>query len=283
MKEKIFKTAPLPFQGQKRNFIKQFQTALTEFVELHGVTTVVDLFGGSGLLSHTAKRMFPQLRVVYNDFDGFTQRLESIDATNEILSEIRPLLAPLDKGARVDPIVTRSILEVIKQRESRGIYVDYITLSSSLLFSANYATTYEALSRERLYNNIKLTDYNVAGYIEGLEVARKDYKALYDEFEECPGVLFVIDPPYLSTDVSTYSSMKYWRLKNYLDVLNLLKDDHYVFFTSDKSSLVELFEWLEANFMLRNPFSRAKVSKHLVRVNKSGGYTDLMYYKAAKR
>lgn len=32
-KVKIFTAAPLPFQGQKRNFIKEFKATLTEFRE----------------------------------------------------------------------------------------------------------------------------------------------------------------------------------------------------------------------------------------------------------
>ena len=44
--------APLPFQGQKRKFLKDFKSALTEFSP---TATYVDLFGGSGFLSHTVK------------------------------------------------------------------------------------------------------------------------------------------------------------------------------------------------------------------------------------
>lgn len=283
MVRKVFKTAPLPFQGQKRNFVPQFKEALKVFVEKHQVSTIVDLFGGSGLLSHTAKSMYPRLHVIYNDFDNFRQRLDSVNITNAILGEIRPLVAHLPKHGKIDPLIARSVLEVIKEREVKGLFVDYITLSSSLLFSANYVTSYEALAKETLYQNLKKVDYETAGYLDGLEVVRMDYKALYEEYKGKDGILFVIDPPYLSTDVSTYNSMKYWRLKNYLDVMKLLEGNNYVFFTSNKSSLIELYDWLEANYMLRNPFSKAVVSKYLARTGGGGGYTDLMYYRAIKK
>ena len=45
---KNYNQSPLPFQGQKRNFLKAFKLALNEFSTQ---TIFVDLFGGSGLLS----------------------------------------------------------------------------------------------------------------------------------------------------------------------------------------------------------------------------------------
>lgn len=46
-------SAPLPFVGQKRMFAKEFIKVLEQFPE---DTVFVDLFGGSGLLSHIAKK-----------------------------------------------------------------------------------------------------------------------------------------------------------------------------------------------------------------------------------
>ena len=54
--------APLPFQGQKRRFLKPFRTALEDFPD---DAIYVDLFGGSGLLSHTVKQMYPDAKVIY--------------------------------------------------------------------------------------------------------------------------------------------------------------------------------------------------------------------------
>ena len=45
-------SAPLPFVGQKRMFAKEFIKVLEQFPE---DTVFVDLFGGSGLLSHITK------------------------------------------------------------------------------------------------------------------------------------------------------------------------------------------------------------------------------------
>ncbi len=78
-----YKCAPLPFMGQKRYFLRDFTEVLQQ-VEGE-IDTMVDLFGGSRLLSHTPKRVLPGCRVVYNDFDRYIDRLAAVDTTNEIL------------------------------------------------------------------------------------------------------------------------------------------------------------------------------------------------------
>lgn len=85
-KQTVYISAPLPFQGQKRRFIGEFRKALSQFPD---AATFVDLFGGSGLLSHVAKRERPDARVIYNDFDDFHLRLENIPRTNALLARIR--------------------------------------------------------------------------------------------------------------------------------------------------------------------------------------------------
>ena len=56
---KIYNQAPLPFQGQKRRFVKPFKEALKSFPN---DAVYIDLFGGSGLLSHTVKSVYPNLQ-----------------------------------------------------------------------------------------------------------------------------------------------------------------------------------------------------------------------------
>ena len=72
MCKKVYNSAPLPFMGQKRRFVKDFKKVLKS---TSCITTIVDLFGGSGLLSHVAKSVLPQVRVIYNDYDGYSERI----------------------------------------------------------------------------------------------------------------------------------------------------------------------------------------------------------------
>ena len=87
--QNTFKQAPLPFIGQKRMFLKHFETVLNENIKGDGEGwTIIDTFGGSGLLSHAAKAIKPKARVIYNDFDGYAERLAHIDDINKLRAEL---------------------------------------------------------------------------------------------------------------------------------------------------------------------------------------------------
>lgn len=98
MKRKQWKSVPLPFQGQKKGFVRYFSEAVKEYPSN---VTYVDLFGGSGLLSHTVKCVHPNAKVIYNDYDNFRQRLEAIPQTNKILDELRALNLQTPRNKRI--------------------------------------------------------------------------------------------------------------------------------------------------------------------------------------
>ncbi len=273
MSNKVFTSAPLPFMGQKRRFIKQFKTALTEY---QNVNTFVDLFGGSGLLSHITKHERPGARVIYNDYDDYHLRLLNVERTNQILEHIRPLVKDCKEDKKLPNDVKQIVIDYLRHQEQNG-FVDYITISSSLLFSMNYSTTLADFEKQTLYNCVRKSNYNSSGYLDGLEVVKYDYKALFDKFKGNNDVVFLVDPPYLSTEVGTYNN--YWRLADYLDVLKVLKDTNYFYFTSDKSSIIELCDWLEKNLEANNPFKGSVKYEIPVKVNHNAGYTDIMLYK----
>lgn len=274
-KKKSYQQAPLPFQGQKRRFQTTFKDSLKAFQTCN---VFVDLFGGSGLLSQWTKETRPDAVVIYNDFDNYSRRVANIENTNRLLAHFRMILGnePLNKV--VSKEARAAILKSIQREEKQSGYVDYITISSSLLFSMNYATNYADLAKQTMYNVVRKNDYQPApDYLTGVEIVNMDYRQLFDRWKHVPGVVFLVDPPYLSTDCTTYSN--YWKLANYLDVLQTLKGTNYYYFTSNKSSILELTDWLEKNLGGDNPFSGAKRIEVNARMNHNSGYTDIMLYK----
>lgn len=267
---KVYSSAPLPFQGQKRRFVKDFKEVLKKF---DNITTVVDLFGGSGLLSHVTKRERPDVRVVYNDYDYFCDRLANVPTTNEILSRIRSVLQGVEPDKKVPAEQRDQILAIISEYSEKG-YVDYITLGSSLLFSSRWVKTFQELSKETMYNVVRKANFDVTGYLDGLEIVHKDYKELFAQFKDDKDVLFLIDPPYLATDVVSYEN--YWKLSDYLDVLKLLVGTKYVYFTSNKSQIVELCEWISTNASIGNPFKNVEMRTQQTSLNYHTSYTDIM-------
>ena len=152
-------------------------------------------------------------------------------------------------------------------------------MSSLLLFSGNYVTNLDELKASTLYNKVKQNNYdvNAAEYLHGLEIVKYDYFALYNQYKDVPNVLFIVDPPYLTTDTKTYLSDQYWKLSDFLNVINVLNQSNFVPFTSNKSSLIELCEWLSINHNINNPFENADLKTHETRLNPTSKYIDMMF------
>ena len=276
---KQYLSAPLPFVGQKRMFAREFIQVLKRYPD---DAVLVDLFGGSGLLSHITKYQKPGASVVYNDFDNYRQRLENIPRTNVLLDKIRAVVASVPRRKFLPKKTKETILRLIEQEEHRYGYVDYITLSSSLLFSMKYATNLEELRKETFYNTVRKCDYNPClDYLDGLEIVSCDYKELFNKYKDMPDVVFLIDPPYLSTEVGTYTMN--WGLSDYLDVLQTLVGTNYIYFTSNKSSIIELCDWIGKNNALGNPFIGSEKVEFNAHMNYNSSYTDIMLYKKTDR
>lgn len=272
-KKKIYQSAPLPFMGQKRMFAKEFRNVLGQFPD---DAVYIDLFGGSGLLAHITKHEKPVARVVYNDFDNYRQRLENAGRTNALLAELREMVRDCPRGKLLSKELHERIIHRLEAEEAAG-FVDYITLSSSLLFSMKYVTDLDALRKESFYNNVKLSDYASDGYLDGLEVVSMDYRELVSQYQDAKNVVYLVDPPYLSTEVGTYRMR--WRLSDYLDVLTILKGKSYVYFTSNKSDILELCQWIGQNHWIGNPFDGATRTEMHRTMNYNAAYTDIMLYK----
>lgn len=267
-------SAPLPFVGQKRMFAQKFKEVLKEYPDN---SVFVDLFGGSGLLSHITKREKPNATVIYNDYDNYRMRLNNINRTNTLLSDLRKLTIDCPRQKLIPEPIRGLILERLRQEETTG-FVDYITISSSLLFSMKYCMNLKDLQKESFYNNIRKQDYPLcADYLNGLEIVSCDYKELVKKYNNLPNVVFLVDPPYLSTEVGTYRMN--WRLSDYLDVLSILVDKSFIYFTSNKSSILELCCWMGNHPNIGNPFNNAKKEEFNARMNYNSTYTDIMLYK----
>ena len=222
--------------------------------------------------------MRPDAKVVYNDFDNYRKRLENIPRTNLLLADFRRIAEGVSRHKPITGEARERIYRRIEQEEKEWGYVDYITISSSLMFSMKYKMSLDGMRKEVLYNNIRKADYALCDdYLEGLEITSRDYREVFNEYKDMPNVVFLVDPPYLSTDVTTYSMC--WRLSDYLDVLTVLNGHSFIYFTSNKSSIVELCQWMGKNRTLGDPFEGCVKSEFNAHMNYNAGYTDMMLYK----
>ena len=273
----MYLSAPLPFVGQKRRFAREFTKVLGQYPD---GTMFVDLFGGSGLLSHLARRCKPHSKVVYNDYDGYSQRLRHIPETNTLLARLREIVRDIPRNRRITGEARQQVLDALREHERLYGYLDYITISTSLLFSMKYALSLADMEKETLYNSVRLSDFPLADdYLEGITIVTADYREVFNQYKDVPGVVFLVDPPYLSTEVGTYSM--YWRLSDYLDVLTILAGHRFVYFTSNKSSILELCDWMGKHPTVGNPFKGCRRVEFNAQMNYNSAYTDIMLYKPA--
>ena len=159
--------------------------------------------------------------------------------------------------------------------------MDYITLSSSLLFSMKYVLDFEAPAKSKslLLTPSAARIIVVTAILDGLEITSCDYKELFARYKDTPNVVFLVDPPYLSTEAGTYKM--YWKLSDYLDVLTVLQGTSFIYFTSNKSSILELCEWIGQHQLIGNPFEETTKVEFNAQMNYSSSYTDIMLYKQA--
>ena len=168
---KTYTHAPLPFIGQKRRFVKPFKALLNDYISNDGTGwTILDAFGGSGLLAHAAKRTKPAARVIYNDYDGYAERLAHIADTNRLRHIIDGLTSHLPRNKPIPPADRERVRQAIRDFDG---YLDLDCLGSWLLFSGKQAPDLDWLLRVDLYHALRRNDYPQADdYLHGLEITR---------------------------------------------------------------------------------------------------------------
>ena len=272
--QNAFKQAPLPFIGQK-----QFEQILNENIPDDGEGwTILDTFGGSGLLSHTAKRLKPKARVIYNDFDGYAERLVHIDDTNALRAQIFAKIGnATQKNKRLPKVLKAEIIKIIDEFQG---YKDLNCLASWLLFSGQQVGSLEELYHKDFWHCVRLSDYPSAdGYLDSVEIVRESFHTLLPKFADNPKALFVLDPPYLCTRQESYKQATYFDFIDFLRLINITRPP-YVFFSSTKSEFVRFIEYMvEDKVDNWQTFDNAQRIVVNTSASYSGKYEDNMVYK----
>ena len=232
---KTYKKAPLPFIGQKRNFLKHFIPLLQQNIPDDGAGwTIVDVFGGSGLLAHTTKRTLPKARVVYNDFDGYAERLRHIADTERLRRQCLAIVGTAGKDNRLSDDTKARLIAAI---ETFNSFVDVQTLASWFLFSGKQAKDWADLKSKIWWNGIAKSPYaEAADYLDGLEIRHQCFTKLLPEFAGQTKTLLLLDPPYISTAQGAYANEQYFGMVQFLKLADKIKPP-FVFFSSTKSEL----------------------------------------------
>ncbi|WP_370387385.1 hypothetical protein [Snodgrassella alvi] len=270
-----YKQAPLPFFGQKRNFLKPFSNVLNEHIEgLGDGWTIVDVFGGSGLLAHTAKRLKPHARVIYNDFDNYTYRLANIKDINRLRRQLSDIVKHIPLKSKLD---ADTKAKVINHLLSFDGYIDVASLQTWLLFSGGRANNLTELIKQTFYNRLLRDDYSLAiDYLDGIEITSKSFDLLLPEYIDNENTLLVLDPPYLFSDTRNYKNEENFRLTQFFKLVDTMRPP-YILFSNAKSEILEYINYAAdaqkeqfvnySRISVKSPIGRGRV------------YEDYMIYK----
>jgi len=201
----IYKKSPLPFQGQKVGWFEDFQTMLESFPDC---TTIIDVFGGSGLLAHWARRLRPDARVIWNDFDNFRERLSHLAETNELKTKISALSKEIRNKKKIPQEVVMSIKQILRSHAGKFGYLDCKTVSSWILFSGTYFKSLKEFEEEKKFYRclISSAPYPTPdAYLNGLTIVREDWRVFFtDPVYDTDRTLYLLDRLIsLRTDTAT--------------------------------------------------------------------------------
>ena len=271
----IRRKIPVTFQGNKTKHIERF----IDYINNCEAQTYVDLFGGSCFLSYVVHILKPNAKVICNDYDDYLQRLNNIDTTNEIIDAIKAITTN-KHNEKYTPEQTQQIKSIIKDYKTKGRFIDVLTISNCLVFSGNFYLTVDELLKQNIYyNKLPKKNYEAQWYLnslQGIEFVKKDWQELFNEYKDNPDVCFISDPPYYGTNSDSYTGNS-WTLRNTLDTFEILKRPYFVYYTSEKSRLIELIDYLNDKFLSEN---KIQYQKHIVQrggLNKDAkSWNDIM-------
>lgn len=102
-----------------------------------------------------------------------------------------------------------------------------------------------------------------------------DYRKLLDWYSLFHNVCFVADPPYFKTEASTYK--KQADVIKCLQMIDILFKENFIFFTSEKSQTIELYDFMciERKIKNRRDF---KIKEKQGCLNYKSQYKDIMIF-----
>ena len=87
--------------------------------------------------------------------------------------------------------------------------------------------------------------------------------------------MFIADPPYMNTNIDSYSDQS-WTVQDYLKVPLVLDGKNFIYFTSMKSKILEIFEFFSKNKGFQSPFFCGRIEDVSVCLSYVGQYIDVM-------
>lgn len=264
MPRRRYSQPPLPFTGNKRNWSNRIEEIFKLIPDETSI--IVDVFGGSGILSNWVKFYKPELCIIYNDFDNYSslfQDQSNIDKINGIIKgayDLVPNELLISKhnffSRSVHPEIYTALIDYFANIRN-NFDIDWLNsaikvIKTGFCFSSKQILDYDhflKIINSGLYISKNLIKYKAdTEYLQDIEIIHKDYRELYNDYKNIPNVLFIVDPPYLNSNNSQYTKMGLWNIAQHLRVLMSIKDKKYIYFNNKDSGIQELMDLLDIRY-----------------------------------
>lgn len=215
-KEKVnhdFLSPPLQFAGNKKAWAAEL---MDEALLLPSGCTVWDCFGGSGVCARAVKNARPDVHVVWNDFDGYSERCAHAAETEQLRRELVRLVGCKNNHGFTEPIkgeARQAVIDLCLEHEARYGFFDSVSVSRWLCIGCVSLPFDPHNPRPSIYFNVRKSPIDVSAcfrWFDGLDVVSFDVFALPVK----PGDFIILDPPYVETDCKEYAGQ---------DTLQILK------------------------------------------------------------
>lgn len=259
----IYKRAPLPFRGNKTKWIKDL---IKYFVKNHNKFenyTFIDVFGCSGIVSSLLAKLYPNNKVIYNDFDYYTKLLtkSNIDKLNELRTKIYNIAQNYEQKINDDDcnkiryLIKRYYPNFENNNKLKNIFAAW------LMFNA---TDFKLNSP--FYNRLPKTNYSyvdINDYLpDNVIIEHLDYKDLINKYKPILNKsILILDPPYLGTSKEFYN--KDWNLKDTYNILKLCIKYKCLLFEANSSNVIRLIKTISPNIDLKYKlFNKHSLGSH---------------------
>lgn len=214
-KNKAFRPPPLPFSGNKKYWAGELYD---EAALLPSGCTVWDCFGGSGVCARCIKDARPDVRVVWNDFDGYADRLKHMPETECLRRELLRVAGGEDKSTRERRRLTdaecRAVQEVVRRHRDRYGFYDALCVRRWISIGVPRGFYDVEKPPAEQYAQVPCNPIDVSAslsWLDGLEVVRHSIQDL----PISDGDFVILDPPYAATCCAEYSGRETFQVLKY--------------------------------------------------------------------
>jgi 16S rRNA G966 N2-methylase RsmD len=249
----IYKRAPLPLRGNKTKWIKDLIKYFAHNYDKFEDFVFIDVFGGSGIVSSLLAKLYPNNKVIYNDFDYYTKLLtkSNIDRLNELRTKIYNIAQNYEYLAKINDNDCNKIRYLIKRyypnfennNKLKNIFAAWLMFNATD-FKLN-SPFYNRLPKNN-YSYVDINDYLPDNVI----IEHLEYKDLINKYKPILNKsLLILDPPYLGTSKEFYN--KEWNLKDTYNILKLCIKYKCLLFEANSSNVIRLIKAISPNIDLK--------------------------------